>query len=183
MAETTKEVFGILNLVWLIRDTRLSCHGSTKQLLTALALRSDHRKNFTCWPSIVLLAEDCECSEDTVDRNLKVLRGLELISITPRKRAGSKERDTNLYRVNIAKIQALHNLQQAERDAEKIDVEALKERYNHWCNVVTSLNSVVKQAENQKDAVWDAWMKQDAANVAAAYEKGGLEAARLQTAG
>src|ERR1017187_7190121 len=173
MATATK-VFGVLDLMWLIRDTKLTCNASAKQTLSAIAMRSNHQQNFTCFPSIATLADDCGCSEDTIERTLKVLKDLELVKITERQRPGKKERESNLYTVNVTKLRALNREQTGGNAAQKIDPDDLEERYQQATGTVRDLETIVARAGVAKETSWSAWVKKVAADAVAADARGGL---------
>ena len=90
------------NLAWKVTGLR----SSTKFVLIALCDYSNKEKNFECYPSHRTLAERTGSSVSTVQRAVKELHKLELITL--RHRYKTIERySSNIYKINIRKLREL----------------------------------------------------------------------------
>jgi DNA-binding MarR family transcriptional regulator len=88
----------IIGVLWLVRDAR-STKGSQRELLYALALRTNPAKKFLCFPSYAQLAEDTQLDSATLKRAAKALEDKQLI-----KRVIRRNR-SNVYFLNIPLLQ------------------------------------------------------------------------------
>ena len=94
--------YELQNLAWKVTGLR----SSTKFVLIALCDYSNKEKNFECYPSHSTLAERTGSSVSTVQRAIKELHKLELITL--RHRYKTRERySSNLYKINIRKLREL----------------------------------------------------------------------------
>jgi DNA-binding MarR family transcriptional regulator len=106
----------LIRILWLIRDAR-STKNSERELLYALALRCNPNKNYSCWPSYRLLAEDTQLDPATLQRAAKLLEGRQLI-----KRAQRRNR-SNYFYLNIRLLQEQAAAVE-EREKEKAPFES-----------------------------------------------------------
>lgn len=175
--EKTKKAFGVLDLIWLVRDTRLGLEASAKQVLMALIQRSDATKGFTCFPSISTIAADCECSEDTVERRLKMLEKVKLISITPRIKDG--KRISSVYGANVDKLRLMHDVQQAVANSVDLEPDDPQSRYTFWLTRVRDLEKTIEHAQEQEGEAWGVYLEHLVSGACTAYATGGLSAVKF----
>jgi hypothetical protein len=112
---STAKGYGVLHLLWDIRDAHSICKGdaTAKAILWAIASRSESKKEFTCFPALELIAGDISASVRTVRRHIEPLLAEGLIQRTRR------YDDSYIYCVCIDKIRAAAEQQRKLWDAEK----------------------------------------------------------------
>jgi hypothetical protein len=106
-------------LLRLIRDSR-STKNADRELLHALALRSDPKKSFISWPSYRQLALDTQLDEVTLRRAAKRLESARLI------RRVVRANRSNCFLLNVPLLQEQAAEAKAAEDAakEQEDVES-----------------------------------------------------------
>ncbi len=74
--------YGVLDLIWDIRDAHSICEGDAlgKSILMAIASRADASKGFTAYPSMQMIAGDVAASERSVRQRVGVLVEAGLLS-------------------------------------------------------------------------------------------------------
>jgi Helix-turn-helix domain len=104
----------VLELLRLVRDMprRPGLGATDKQVLGALLGRCNDA--LECWPSQPTIARDTWLSERAVRESLRRLEVARLVTVHRRTIEGSSERDTNVYRVNLAEVR--RQLPQVGRD-------------------------------------------------------------------
>lgn len=113
------------NWAWQIKGLR----PSTKIVLLHLADR--HNPDNGCFPSINLLARDCEMSVRTVHSKIQELEDKKLITKVPRHRPNSSQ-TSNEYILNITNL----GVQKLQGDSAKIAVQPMQklQTHNHVSN-------------------------------------------------
>lgn len=91
------ETLSMFKLLRLVRDAR-STKNSDRLLLNALAMRSDPKRNYACWPSYRQLGLDTMLDEVTLKRAAKRLEDAGLLRRRVRKNR------SNLFFVNVTKL-------------------------------------------------------------------------------
>lgn len=107
--------YGVLDLLWDIRDARTICVGDalSKSILLALASRCQPGKGFVCYPSVEMVAGDVQASVRIVQERLKMLVSAKLIT---RQRRFS---NSYIYRLSVSTIRAAAAEQRTKWEAEK----------------------------------------------------------------
>jgi Helix-turn-helix domain len=129
--------YGVLDLLWDIRDAHSICKGDStaKSILWALASRSDSKKGFTCFPALELIAEDISASVRTVRRHIEPLLTEGLIG-RPR-----RYDDSYLYCVCVDKIRASAEKQRMSWTAEKETQSAHDEAFAEAVKANTTVSA------------------------------------------
>lgn len=118
---TTDNRFAIIPH-WIIQS---GVPATAIHLYTILAMYADDRTG-EAFPSRATLAKQIGASTKTVDRAIKALQGVGALEVHSRKRPGSKENYTNIYRLITAKVtQGVGTPVSPPRDT------SVAENYNH----------------------------------------------------
>lgn len=120
-----KGAYGVLDLLWDIRDAHSICKddATAKAILWAIASRSNSKKDFTCFPAEKRIAGDISVSVRTVQRHLKLLLDEDLIKMTRR------YDDSYRYCVCVDKIRTAADQQRKIWAAEKAAQSAADEAF------------------------------------------------------
>ena len=139
MADGVNE-YGVLNLIWDIRDTDLTVYGTdgktplsievegpkrkrkikleldggSTSLLTMLASRASRSEGWTSFPSLATLAKDCRMSKSSVSTHLVLLEAMGLVSHVQR------FNNSSLYYVNVGHIYKIAREQAEKKQAAKV---------------------------------------------------------------
>jgi hypothetical protein len=129
--------YGVLDLLWDIRDAHSICKkdSKAKSILWSIASRSDSKKGFTCYPSEKLIAGDISASVRTVQRHLKLLLAEGLVKRTRR------YDDSYIYCVCVDKIRTAAEKQRKLWSAEKETQSAGDEAFEKAVKANTTVSA------------------------------------------
>lgn len=133
----------LFSLILIVRDAR-STRASDRSLLFALALRCNPAKQYVCWPTYRVLAEDTGLDEITLRRAAKRLEDAKLIKRVCR------DKRSNLFFLNVP---LLAQQAEANRAAGKAKQKAKLDLTNPFGDVLLD-ESPESHDESEEGDTW-----------------------------